>query len=55
MIVKGNMHSTLKNVGEPAGSVSTDELIGKDIGVDWEKAYRDREAILELWARKVTQ
>ena len=39
----------------PYKSVDTNELIQKDLGVDWEKAYRDRESINNLWTLKVTQ
>ena len=56
MIIKGYMHSVLKDMTEvPYHSVSTDELIQKDIGVDWEKAYHDREQIKETWTTKITQ
>ena len=56
MIVNGFMHSTLAGFGEvPSGSISTDELIQKDMGVDWEKAYHNREEINTLWTQKVTR
>ena len=56
MVVRGYMHSVLKGTDLlPYKSVSTDELIGKDLGVDWEKAYRERESINNLWTAKVTQ
>ena len=56
LIVKANMHSVLRGMTEiPDQSVSTDELIEKDLGVDWEKAYHDREEIKKLWSEKVTQ
>ena len=55
MIVKGYMHSVLKGVSEPYHSIDTDELISRDMGVDWEKAYHDREEINDLWTQKVTQ
>ena len=29
-------------------------LIEKDLGVDWENAYRNREAINTAWTEKVT-
>ena len=55
-VLKGYMHSVLKDMTEvPYQSVSTDELIEKDLGVNWERAYRDREAIKSLWTEKVTQ
>ena len=56
LIMKGYMHSVLAGSDVcPAGSVPTGSLIQKDMGVDWEKAYRDREKIRELWTVKVTQ
>ena len=39
----------------PYQSISTDDLIKKDIGVDWNRAYHDREQILATWTDKVTQ
>ena len=46
----------LKDVKEcPANSIDTDTLIGMDLGVDWVKAYREREQINNLWTEKVTQ
>jgi iron(III) transport system substrate-binding protein len=56
LIMTGYMHSVLAGMKDcPAHSVDTDSLIAKDIGVDWEKAYHDREQINELWTEKVTQ
>ena len=56
LILKGFMHSVLAGSAEiPAGSVPTDELIAKDIGVDWDRAYHNREEILNLWTVKVTR
>ena len=55
LIVKANMHSVLKGMDPPENSVSTDELMQKDLGVDWEKAYRQREEIKKNWSEKVTQ
>lgn len=56
LIVKGYMHSVLKGTDlVPYKSVPTDGLIEKDLGVDWEKAYRERESISNLWTVKVTQ
>ncbi|MBQ6528015.1 MAG: extracellular solute-binding protein [Clostridia bacterium] len=54
-ILKGYMHSVLKDMHEPYKSIATDELIKKDMGVDWEKAYKNREEINNLWSQKVTQ
>ncbi|MCR4622331.1 MAG: extracellular solute-binding protein [Clostridiales bacterium] len=56
IIMQAYMHSVL--AGEkafPANSVDTDSLIEKDLGVDWEYAYLNREAINNLWTEKVTQ
>ena len=55
MITEGFMHSTVKGVPAPRLSVDTDGLIPKDMGVNWEKAYHEREAITSLWNVKVTQ
>ena len=56
LILKGFMHSVLKDIGQiPAGSVDTGSLVEKDMGVDWDKAYHEREAINNLWTEKVTQ
>ncbi|MBR2697589.1 MAG: extracellular solute-binding protein, partial [Clostridia bacterium] len=56
LIMKGYMHSVLKDMADyPAHSVDTDGLIAKDLGVDWEYAYKNREAINNLWTEKVTQ
>ena len=56
LIMQGYMHSTFAGMQEfPAGSVDTEELIAKDLGVDWENAYHNREAINTLWTEKVTQ
>lgn len=55
-VLAGYMHSVLKNMEEvPYQSVSTDELIQKDMGVNWERAYHDREKIRNMWTEKVTQ
>lgn len=56
LIMQGYMHSVLADMKEyPANSVDTDSLIEKDLGVDWEYAYKNREAINNLWTEKVTQ
>ena len=56
LILQGYMHSTFAGMKEfPAGSMDTDELIAKDLGVDWVNAYQNREAINTLWTEKVTQ
>ena len=56
IIMKGYMHSVLASEEKyPAHSIPTDDLIGMDMGVNWEKAYHEREAINNLWTEKVTQ
>ena len=56
LIMQGYMHSVLKGGdASPKSSISTDDLIARDLGVDWEKAYRNREEINNLWTEKVTQ
>ena len=55
LIMQGYMHSVFKGMTEiPYGSVDTDGLIAKDLGVDWENAYRNREAIRTAWTETVT-
>ena len=50
LILKGYMHSVFRDMREiPRGSVSTDELIEKDMGVNWEAVYHGREDISLLW------
>ena len=55
LIMEGFMHSVFRNMEEiPHGSVDTDWLIEKDLGVDWENAYKNRAVINKLWTEKVT-
>ncbi len=55
LILQGYMHSTFAGMKDfPHNSVDTDELIAKDLGVDWENAYQNREAIQKAWTEKVT-
>ena len=55
-ITQAYMHSVLASgVDCPAHSIDTNELIGMDMGVDWDKAYREREQINALWTEKVTK
>ena len=55
LIIKGYMHSVFKGMKEiPFGSVDTEELIEKDLGVDWANAYHNREAINTAWTEIVT-
>ena len=54
-ILEGYMHSVLKGMEEvPEGSISTDELISMDIGVDWERCYHDRDEIRKKFQESVT-
>lgn len=56
LIMQGYMHSVLADMAEyPAHSIDTNELIKKDMGIDWVKAYKNREEINNLWTLKVTQ
>jgi ABC-type Fe3+ transport system substrate-binding protein len=56
LIMQGYMHSVLKGSDAyPKNSIPTDDLIARDLGVDWEKAYKDREEINNLWTEKITQ
>ena len=55
LILEGFMHSVFKGMTEiPHGSVDTEQLIEKDLGVDWENAYHNREAINTAWTEIVT-
>ena len=55
MILKGYMHSVFAGMQEfPYGSIDTETLIQKDLGVDWENAYHNREAINTAWTEIVT-
>ena len=53
-ILRGFMHSTLAGMDHPYHSIDTDELIKMDIGVDWVKAYKERDSILKKWTTTVT-
>ena len=55
LILQGYMHSVFAGMTEiPYNSVDTDSLIAKDLGVDWENAFHNREAINKAWTEKVT-
>ena len=55
LILEGFMHSVFKGMKEiPHGSIDTEQLIEMDLGVDWENAYRNREAINTAWTEIVT-
>ncbi len=54
-IVSGWMHSVLKDFPtEPYDGASTTELKATDITVDWEKCYKERDAIRTMFQEKVT-
>lgn len=54
-VVAGYMHSVLKDFPEaPYDSVDTDELIRKDMGVDWVRCYTQREEIRTRFQEAVT-
>ena len=49
------MHSVLTDFPtEPYDGASTVELKEKNIPVDWEKCYKDRDAIRTMFQEKVT-
>ena len=55
LILQGYMHSVFAGMEEiPYRSVDTNWLIEKDLGVDWENAYRNRAAINTAWTETVT-
>ena len=55
LILNGYMHSVFAGMTEiPYKSISTEELIKKDLGVDWETAFRNREANNTAWTEIVT-
>lgn len=53
-ILDGYMHSVLKGMPCPYDSIDTDELAKKDIGVNWERCYHDREEIRTKFQEAVT-
>ena len=55
IIMQAYMHSVLADeTTYPKNSIDTNELIKMDMGVDWDKAYHQREEINNLWTEKVT-
>ena len=56
IIMNAYMHSVLADEEDyPKNSIPTEDLIEMDMGVDWEKAYHDREEINNMWTEKVTK
>ena len=54
-IVSGYMHPVLKGMEEvPYDSISTETLIEKDMGVNWDRCYHDREEIRTRFQEAVT-
>ena len=50
LILQGFMHSVFKTMEDiPYGSVDTNELIAKDLGVNWENVFHSREEINLAW------
>ena len=50
LILQGYMHSVFKEMDQiPYGSVDTEWLIEKDLGVNWENVFRSREEINLAW------
>ena len=46
IVEQGYMHGVIKGMDlVPAGSINTDDLVALDIGVDWERCYRQRDEI----------
>ena len=56
IIMQAYMHSVLAaQTAFPNHSMDTTKLIAMDMGVDWNKAYHERERINNLWTEKVTK
>ena len=55
LVLEGYMHSVAADMTEvPFDSVDTNGLIEKDVGVDWERCYKDREEIRTEFQERVT-
>ena len=55
LVLEGYMHSVASAVTDvPFDSVDTNGLIEKDMGVDWERCYKDREEIRTEFQERVT-
>lgn len=55
LVLEGYMHSVAADMTEvPFDSVDTNGLIEKDMGVDWERCYKDREEIRTEFQERVT-
>ena len=54
LILQGYMHSVFRTMDQvPDGSIDTNELILKDLGVNWENVYHSREEINLAWTEIV--
>ena len=54
-MVEGYMHSVLEGFAEvPYDSIATETVIEKDMGVDWERCYKQRDEIRTAFQEKVT-
>ncbi len=54
-MVEGYMHSVLEGfAGVPYDSIATEEVIAKDMGVDWVRCYTQREEIRTEFQERVT-
>ena len=54
-ILEGYMHPVLKSMTEePYDSISTEVLVGMDMGVDWDRCYQEREEIRTRFQEAVT-
>ena len=50
IMLEGYMHSVFSSMTEiPVGSIDTNELIAKDLGVNWENVYHNRDEINQAW------
>ena len=50
LILQGYMHSVFREMDQvPFGSIDTNELIRKDMGVNWENVFHSREEINLAW------
>ena len=50
LILQGYMHSVFREMDQvPFGSIDTNELIRKDMGVNWENVFRSRDEINLAW------
>ena len=53
-ILEGYMHSVLKGMRPPQGSIETDQLAEMNMGVDWDRCYHSRDEIRTRFQEAVT-